>query len=655
MGIPVASLARVSTTGQAGEDRGGLPRQRQAIAEAVQRHGLHVVAAFELPGVGGDKVSSTPAWSEIRGMLASGAIRGVVCDAVDRLCRASDLDLTVLADLQRHGASIWTPGEVRDLSSATDGLLAGLLALLGGVEKTAITRRAYAGKKARRKSGAWTESPDKLPRGVEWDRASGWSYTPEVEPIVRLAERYASGEASLQSLARSMGLPYGVAKSAMAHPLYRGQLRTLDGELIEVLSPPAIDAGLAARVDARRAKRARQYAGGSRRKAAAKLAEGDADPDPFLLRGVLFCARCGLRLDTVTRKRRGGLYWRGYWCSGANRRWDPTCQAEACDAKSLPLDAVHWAVTGMLEILAVEHPLAWNQAADISEEREETQAAEVDRLDAVIADLTRQRAALVKLHLRQAITEAEFDKERAELAKRIEAVEVERKAVAAEAVTLAVLLDTLKALKQRVREMRRAGDVEALPRLLREVGGRVLVERVAPTDQVGGADIPAGEEWSESAAVWTTEDGRVGILIRMADIDAGRVLTAASRGPPGVPKSDASARHSAWEFQTARRTSEIEPGPSAQHDSGFAQRSATRRYMPQQRNRDQNRDPTGRKTGSPDRMSDGAGERLTGSSYRASMARAKLKSRCTGSLQTPPSRPAGGHTRGYRPPMQVMK
>jgi DNA invertase Pin-like site-specific DNA recombinase len=165
MVIPVASLVRVSTAGQAGEDRGGLPRQRAAIEDAVRRHGLTVVRAFELPGVGGDRVSHTSAWAEIRGMLASGQIKGIACDAVDRLCRASDLDLTVLADLQRHGASIWTPGEVRDLNSATDGLLAGLLALLGGVEKSAITRRAWEGKRARRQAGRWTQALDHLAGG----------------------------------------------------------------------------------------------------------------------------------------------------------------------------------------------------------------------------------------------------------------------------------------------------------------------------------------------------------------------------------------------------------------------------------------------------------------------------------------------------------
>lgn len=151
MGIPVASLVRVSTTGQAGDERGGLPRQRAAVGEAVRRHGLTVVRAFELPGVGGDRVSTTPAWAEIRALLAQGRIRGVVCDAVDRLCRASDLDLTVLADLQRHGASIWTPGEVRDLSSATDGLLAGRQ---GGGRSHSITCRWVCHSTGRRVCGA---------------------------------------------------------------------------------------------------------------------------------------------------------------------------------------------------------------------------------------------------------------------------------------------------------------------------------------------------------------------------------------------------------------------------------------------------------------------------------------------------------------------
>lgn len=184
-----------------------------------------MVRAFELPGVGGDKVSATLAWGEIRALLASGQIRGVVCDAVDRLCRASDLDLTVLADLQRHGASIWTPGETRDLNSATDGLLAGLLALLGGVEKAAITRRAWEGKRARRQAGRWTQSLAHLPMGVAFDRATGmWSYTDESQPIAEMARRFGHGDGSIRSVSASLGITYWRARDALRHPLYRGRM-----------------------------------------------------------------------------------------------------------------------------------------------------------------------------------------------------------------------------------------------------------------------------------------------------------------------------------------------------------------------------------------------------------------------------------------------
>ena len=208
--IPVASLARVSTAGQAADDRGGLPRQRMGIATACRRHGLRVVEAVELPGVSGNVVGQTEQWSVIRAMLNAGTIRGVVCDSIDRLCRASELDLSVIADIQRVGGSIYTPTEVRDLTKATDGLVTGLMALLGGAERREITRKATDTRKSLRAVGRWTQGVDKLPMGVSYDPESmTWSYTDDVAVIVDLATRYASGQGSIMSLATSLGLTYG--------------------------------------------------------------------------------------------------------------------------------------------------------------------------------------------------------------------------------------------------------------------------------------------------------------------------------------------------------------------------------------------------------------------------------------------------------------
>ena len=508
MVIPVASLVRVSTTGQAGEDRGGLPRQRAAIDEAVRRHGLTVVRAFELPGVGGDRVSATPAWAEIRGMLASGQIRGIACDAVDRLCRASDLDLTVLADLQRHGASIWTPGEVRDLNSATDGLLAGLLALLGGVEKAAITRRAWEGKRARRQAGRWTQALDHLPMGVAFDRKTGaWSYTEEAQPIAELARRFAAGTGSIRSIAAGLGITYWRARDALRHPLFRGRMSDLAGGWITVLDPPLIDGQLGALVDARLAKGERKYQGEQRR-------GGD---DPYLLRDALVCARCGQRMDTVVNRKkdatRGKVYeWRTYRCSGANRGGMPEHDKQPCDGLMMPIADVHEAVAETLlgSIAGVD---AWTAAEVALEAEPDDRRGEIERLRARVAELEGQRGRLLKAYMREIIGEGEFERERAEVDRLLSALTVELRGLEVEVAEAGAAHDALVELYGLLHITTDMGDHSLLPRLLRQAGARIAVDRVR-SGEVG----PGVAAHPARRAGWCT-------VLRSASVDVGRVLT----------------------------------------------------------------------------------------------------------------------------------
>ncbi|RTL16460.1 MAG: recombinase family protein [Rhodocyclaceae bacterium] len=476
--VPVAAILRVSTDVQAGADRGGLPRQREAVAAAVERHGLDVVFSAELEGVSGNRVSETPAWQEVRRLLAAGLIRGVVCDAVDRLCRASDLDLTVLADLQRAGASIYTPGEVRGLAGADDGLVAGILALLAGREKREIVRRAVAGKEALRRRGRWVADPSKLPAGVAFDpRTGGWSYTPEVAEVVELARRYADEPISLRRLASDSGVAINTLRRRLSHPLYRGRLvydtreetdasgrrrevPRAPGEVISVpvLDPPAFPPELAARVDRKLAEQARSYDGRVRRRDGV---------DRFLLRAIGFCSRCGERLDTVTRPRDGVPTFL-YRCASARRKH----RAEPCDAGEIPIADAHAVVARSLRA-ALADPVAVVDAWHRLRSKEAGgRAAEAERARAELSRLTTRRERLVDAMLDGAITRAEHDRRRGLLDRQVEA--------AAARVEAAAAADAGRegAEAALVELVRRIGDRSVEPiELLRQAGGRAFLDR----------------------------------------------------------------------------------------------------------------------------------------------------------------------------------
>ncbi len=518
--IPVASLARVSSVGQAKEDRAGLPRQRIAISEAVTRHGLHVVQAFELPGVSGHLVGQTPEWAAIRRLLDEGAIRGVVCDSVDRLCRASELDLSVLADIQRVGGSIYTPGEVRDLSSSTDGLVAGLLALLGGVEKASIVRRANEARKAMRADGRWTHDPKRLPMGVSYDpKTFEWSYTDDVRVIVDLARRYASGEGSIRTLAARLGLSYAKARNGLSSPMYRGRMKDLRGGFVTILEPPAIDDKLAARIDARRASQVRKYNGAGRRLAS-------TGHDPFLLRDVVMCNRCGGRTDTTVNRTRhkktGAVYeTRYYRCAAANR--PATRGGGGCDGPAIRIDDVHHAV-----VTALLHHLTDKDATDAAQAAielpDDPRPGELDRLRGRVAELESQRTRLLRVYTRGLIDEGEFETERAEVDRLLDAVRVELRGLEAERVEIESAQMALIRFYQSTLVDLSRGDHDAICAALRQAGGRVSVDRVS-------APWPWGQTWTTRDGVlvpaWNARGAeRRGwfVLVAWADLDVSRGL-----------------------------------------------------------------------------------------------------------------------------------
>jgi DNA invertase Pin-like site-specific DNA recombinase/uncharacterized small protein (DUF1192 family) len=551
--IPVASLARVSSAGQARDDREGLPRQRIAIAEAVHRHGLHVVEAFELPGVSGSLVGDTPEWARIMDLFRDGTIRGIACDAVDRITRAQGYDLTVISDLHKVGATIYTPTNTSDMTNPNEGLMASILSLFGGREADEIARRFRGAKKTKRKKGGWTQGNHKLPMGITYNRTvkpHRWEYTPDIEVIVDLHERYASGVGSIRSIAASLGLSNDRARSYLSHPLYRGRMPDLDGGLIAIDIEPAISPDLAARVDARRSKRARVYTGARRRKLAAGLGLDAPDPDLHALRDVAHCARCGQRCDTgINRKRKadgsGWYEWRFYRCRSANRRIKIGEEQTICDAPGIPIEDAHRVVSKAM-VFTFGDPDLWARAVDEVSGGSKASRAEVDRLTAHRDKLTAKRKRAASLFIDGMIERVDFDKRAREIDRQLESIEVEIAGLEADAVDGEAAMETINALGREVWELIFESKTDGVPALLRAVGGRAYLDRVRGTGPAAMMEMMA----IHPPGHWISVErrGRSTFLVR-ADLDAttvSRGLVDAARGLDSMrTKSGSSSRQSA--------------------------------------------------------------------------------------------------------------
>src|SRR5205807_5176982 len=80
-------LIRVSTEGQAAEDRAGIPAQRSANARTAAQYGLNVVRTIEISDVSGAAVLRAPEIQEMLRLIESPQIHGVVAKEFSRLMR----------------------------------------------------------------------------------------------------------------------------------------------------------------------------------------------------------------------------------------------------------------------------------------------------------------------------------------------------------------------------------------------------------------------------------------------------------------------------------------------------------------------------------------------------------------------------------------
>jgi DNA invertase Pin-like site-specific DNA recombinase len=114
----VIELVRVSTQGQAGEDRGGIPAQREINRRTAKNFDLENVRAIEIADVSGALVLSSPKMQELLRLIESPDIEEIVTKEFSRLMRPGKFtDLALLETLIETNAILYLPDGPVDLSS----------------------------------------------------------------------------------------------------------------------------------------------------------------------------------------------------------------------------------------------------------------------------------------------------------------------------------------------------------------------------------------------------------------------------------------------------------------------------------------------------------------------------------------------------------
>jgi site-specific DNA recombinase len=326
----VIGLVRVSTEGQAKDDRGGLPRQMEVIEQTIRAQDLECLEIIKLKGVSGTEVRGNREIQRVLKMIESREIAGVVVADLDRLMRpAQGQDYALLDPFIDSKAIIFANGQQFDFASPTSNLMVKLLLGFAEFERSLIVNRSRGAVREMCRRGQHPFGQRQLPRGVTYDRRTNtWGTDDKITPVVEAFRLMDDGVTNIAEVARRVGVHERAMHNLLRNPLYSGWRYYSTGRStkkvvskhgkaykkkvplppeevirVQVLNPPPVSLERFGRVQTILADSNKAW-----------KAERDDRPAYNLLRSVARCGRCDCRLYFSQDRRRPSIMGY-YFCS----------------------------------------------------------------------------------------------------------------------------------------------------------------------------------------------------------------------------------------------------------------------------------------------------------------------------------------------------
>jgi DNA invertase Pin-like site-specific DNA recombinase len=219
----VIELIRVSTEQQAGEDRAGIPAQREINRRTARVYGLTIVKSIEIVDVSGTAVLSSPQMQELLRLMEAPEIHGVITKEFSRLMRPEKFtDYALLQQFIDTRTVLYLPDGPIDLASKSGRLLGTIRAALAGMERGEIIDRMNDAKESMRRAGKHAGGETSLPFGVAYSPKAGWSYTADAEKVRTAFRLFLSGETSYTLLSQRLHIPRTNVRFILENPVYTG-------------------------------------------------------------------------------------------------------------------------------------------------------------------------------------------------------------------------------------------------------------------------------------------------------------------------------------------------------------------------------------------------------------------------------------------------
>ena len=224
----VIELIRVSTEGQAADDRASIPAQRAINRRTASQYQLDIVRSIEISDVSGASVLKAPEIRELIDLMQSPEIHGVVTREFSRLMRPENFaDYALLQAFVDSKTILYLPDGPIDLASKTGRLLGTVRAAMAGIERTESLERIWAAKEEKRRRGELAQSEIVLPWGVGYDKSKGFFYKPEAERVREAFRQFRAGHHNYATLAKLVGVTPRGMHVIMRNPIWMG-VRVID-------------------------------------------------------------------------------------------------------------------------------------------------------------------------------------------------------------------------------------------------------------------------------------------------------------------------------------------------------------------------------------------------------------------------------------------
>jgi site-specific DNA recombinase len=152
--MKAAAYLRVSTEGQVGEDKFGLPAQKEAILEYAKNHGIEVVAFFEDNGISGATLDR-PGLQQLIHESGTETFHSVLVAKMDRVARDLYTALFIEKELLLNGVEIISVSEPVGGSDPMNTAFRQMMGVFAELEKSMITMRMAGGRRQKALTGGY--------------------------------------------------------------------------------------------------------------------------------------------------------------------------------------------------------------------------------------------------------------------------------------------------------------------------------------------------------------------------------------------------------------------------------------------------------------------------------------------------------------------